>query len=246
MKASFTYLFKFTLLLMVVLACSKSEEGPSATVTPNDFLASAKYSSLVIQIVSVNGYEPTAGAVNNLKTFLEARLNKPSGITVTQSTIPSPGKSSFSIDDIKAVETSHRTQLTSGTKITAFFFFADADYAGNSGSSKVLGVAYGSSSMALFEKTITEYSGDVGQPTEAVLETAVMNHEFGHILGLVNRGTALQSAHQDTANGQHCSNSDCLMYYNVETSDIIANLLGGGVPSLDASCIADLQGNGGK
>jgi hypothetical protein len=218
----------------------------SVSVSPNSFLSASTYTSLVIEVVSVSGFLPSTTAVDNIKTFLQARLNKPQGITVTQRTVASPGKTVYTLNDIRSIELAERKQKPSGTTLTAFLLLLDGDYAGNSGSSKVLGLAYGTSSMCLFEKTVQEFSGDVGQPSVATLETAVMEHEFGHVLGLVNNGTSLTSAHQDGANGKHCTNQNCLMYFNVETSDVIANLLGGSVPTLDAACLADLQGNGGK
>ncbi len=215
-------------------------------VSPNSFLSSSPYTSLVIELVSVSGFSPSTTAVDNLKTFLQARLNKPSGVTVMQSTVASPGKTVYTLDDIKSIENAERKQKPSGTTLTAFLLLVDGDYAGNSGSSKVLGLAYTTSSMSLFEKTVYEFSGGVGKPSVATLETTVIEHEFGHILGLVNNGTPLQSSHQDSANGKHCTNQNCLMYFNVETSDVVANLLGGSVPAVDAACLADLQGNGGK
>ena len=239
---TFTYI-----LLLLVAGCSGGSDLPTnAPVTPNSFLSSSPYTSLVIELVSVSGFSPSTTAVDNLKTFLQARLNKPSGITVMQSTVASPGKTVYTLDDIKSIENAQRKQKPSGTTLTAFLLLVDGDYAGNSGSSKVLGFAYGTSSMALFEKTVLEFSGGVGKPSVVTLETTVMEHEFGHILGLVNNGTSLQSSHQDVANGKHCTNQNCLMYFNVETSDVAANLLGGSVPALDAACLADLQGNGGK
>ena len=234
-------------LLSLWTGCSDSSQQPgNAAIIPNDFLSGGKYTSLVIEIVSVSGFAPSASAIDNMKAFLSGLLNKNGGITVVQSTITSPGKSAFTLEDVKAIEAANRKQVTSGTTLTAFFFFADGDYAGNSGGVKVFGFAYGGSSMALFEKTVYEFSGGVGKPAVSTLETAVMKHEFGHILGLVNNGTALQSAHQDSANGKHCNEQNCLMYFNVETSDIGGNLLGGVVPELDANCLADLKANGGK
>lgn len=240
--------FKFILPLLVA-GCSGGSEmrpGPTVAVSPNSFLSSSPYTSLVIELVSVSGFSPSSTTVDNVKTFLQARLNKPSGITVMLRTVASPGKTAYTVDDIKTIENAERKQKPSGTTLTAFLLLLDGDYAGNSGSSKVLGLAYGTSSMCLFEKTVREFSGGVGKPTVTTLETAVIEHEFGHVLGLVNNGTALQSSHQDGANGKHCINQNCLMYFNVETSDVVGNLLGGSVPALDAACLADLQGNGGK
>ncbi len=66
------------------------------------------------------------------------------------------------------------------------------------------------------------------------------------LLGLVNTGTTPQTDHQDHAHGAHCTQTSCLMYYQVDTSNFLANLLGGTVPSLDAACVQDLKANGGK
>jgi hypothetical protein len=100
--------------------------------------------------------------------------------------------------------------------------------------------------MVIFEKTIREFSGGLGKPSATTLETTVSLHEFGHILGLTNNGTPMQSAHQDEPNGKHCNNKDCLMYWAVENSNIISTLTGGNIPQLDAQCVADLKANGGR
>ena len=83
-------------------------------------------------------------------------------------------------------------------------------------------------------------------PSTAKLESTVLQHEFAHILGLVNNGTPLVDNHHDDEHEGHCDNQDCLMYYLAETSDIAANLFGISAPTLDANCRADLQANGGK
>lgn len=245
MKNSLLYL-TFTTLVLIVSCKKDSTTSVNDGVNPNSFLSAAKYDKLIVEIQYVTGFAPTASTVNNLKSFLEQRLNKPTGINIVQNAISSPRKSSYSVTDIRDIESKNRTQNTSGKTLTAYFFFADADYSSNSGNSKVLGIAYGGSSMALFEKTIKEFSGGLGEPSQTDLETAVIEHEFGHILGLVNNGTGMQTEHQDETHGKHCINDKCLMYYTAETSDIIGSIIGGSIPQLDANCIADLKANGGK
>jgi hypothetical protein len=225
---------------------TESASIPNSNIVPNDFLSSKKYDQLVVEIQYVAGNAPSSGTLANLQTFLQQRLNKPSGITLTQNAIPSPGKAVYSVDDVQNIEKANRTQLTSNKTLTAYFFFADGDYAANSGNSKVLGFAYGSSSMAIFEKTIKGLSGGLGQPTVTVLESSVLLHEFGHTLGLVNNGTPMQAAHQDVPNGKHCDDQNCLMHYTVETSDVVGNIVGGNIPTLNTGCLNDLKSNGGK
>jgi len=247
MEKRLSYILFFTALCLGGCKGENDDVNPaSKTVTPNDFLSEGTYSSLIVEITYVEGFAPSSTSVDQLKAFLQARLNKSGGITIIQKSIGAPGKSSYTVNDLKSIEQGNRTVGTADKTLTAHFFFADADYAANSGSSKVLGVAYGSSSMAIFEKTIKEFSGGIGKPSASVLETTVMNHEFSHILGLVNNGTTLQSSHQDTAHGAHCSVEDCLMSYEAETSDVISNLIGGIIPVLDAACLSDLKANGGK
>lgn len=235
--------------LLIVVSCTKDGDpilGKDDNVTPNSFLSSTKYDKLVVEIQYMDTYQATTAAINNLKTFLQQRLSKSAGITYVEKAIPSGGKTSYSASDIRTIEKANRSQHTNGSTLTAYFLFTDGDYSANSGNSKVLGIAYESSSMAVFEKTIRDYSGGLGQPAVSTLESTVILHEFGHILGLVNNGTSMVAAHQDVAHGKHCDDQNCLMYYTAETSDIVANLTGGTIPSLNAKCLDDLKANGGK
>ncbi len=235
------------LVLAIVLSvatfnCKKDEitSGPSA-IEPHDFLAGDDYNRLIVEIAYIEGYQPSNNTVNNIINFLDARLNKPSGITVAYNSIPASGRSSWSAEDLRQMEKDHRDHYTKGNTLTTFVFFADAPF---SGGSNTLGLAYGRTSVAVFEKTVHENSGGLFQPSRDVLETTVAEHEFGHLFGLVDNGTSMTSPHSD--GGKHCNNEDCLMYYAVETTDILASLLATGVPRLDDACIADLRGNGGK
>ncbi len=244
-------LIKYAILLLFVMAsgCRKdsvTNNSSSTSVIPNDFLSNSNYDKLIVEIQYLNGFAPTAAAISNLNTFLQMRLNKTTGISIVQKAISSPVKSVYTLAEIQAIENVNRTQKTSGKTLTAYFFFAEGDYAANSGSSKVLGVAYGSSSMVIFEKTIRDFSGGVTQPPLSTLESTVIHHEFGHILGLVDNGTPMQVAHLDTSHGKHCDDQNCLMYYAAETSDIVANIVGGNIPALNTKCLDDLKGNGGK
>jgi len=239
--------FSLLLLLAFVAGCHKeSASVANNNIVPNDFLSGKKYDKLVVEIQYVSGNAPTSATLDNLQTFLQQRLNKSSGISITQNAISSPGKSAYSVDDIQNIEKASRTQTTNGKSLTAYFLFVDGDYASNSGNSKVLGFAYGSTSVTILEKTIRGLSGGIGQPTVTVLETSVLLHEFGHILGLVSNGTPITSDHQDVAHGKHCNDQNCLMYYTVETSDVVANIVGGSIPALNTSCLNDLKTNGGK
>jgi len=132
----------------------------------------------------------------------------------------------------------YRGAQTSGGTVTAFVYVANAGY---SESAAILGLAYHGSSIFLFEKVMRQHSGGLGQVPLQTLESAVLAHEFGHVMGLVNNGISMVDPHQDQQNGRHCNTKNCLMYYATETTDLLGNLLGSSVPELDAACLADVH-----
>lgn len=213
-----------------------------------DFLTADVYRTLIVEVQPVSGMEPTQAAVDNLQQFLEARLDKPGGVRiVVEPPIAPPGKSAYSIPEIRFVEAQSRRTYTSGNTIAAFLLLIDGESTESSGNRRILGHAYGATSMVIYQAAVQELSGGIGEPDRDVLESTVINHEFGHLLGLVHNGTpAVDGRHHDAPNGAHCTNSECLMHYTVELGDVVDILLGGSVPSLDANCIADLKNNGGR
>jgi hypothetical protein len=58
----------------------------------HDLLSGDIYKSMVIELVYVQGFEPSATAINNFISFLNARSNKPGGITVVKGRLPHQGK----------------------------------------------------------------------------------------------------------------------------------------------------------
>jgi hypothetical protein len=244
---------KFILLiacLSVLTTCKKKKQetmiNAENNISPRDILSDAKYKSLDIDIVYDKDYPPSAEMTNNLKSFLNSRINKPGGITVMMREINGSARSAISIEEIREVEKKNRSYYSSGSKAALFIYMSGSDYNQNQGDAKVLGVQYGSTSLTLFVKTMKAFSGGLAQPSYATLETTVTRHELGHVLGLVDHGTQMLNPHKDAAHGAHCDNTNCLMYYQAETSDVVANLLGGKIPEPDGNCINDLRNNGGK
>jgi len=208
-----------------------------------ELLSNTKYPNLIVEVSYMNGYKPTQRTLDKLKLFLEARLNKTS-IDIQAKQIPASGNDSYTLEQLRAEDTTHRSLFTEDKTITTHLMIVDGFY--DEGES-VLGIAYRNTSMVLFGKAIQKYSGGLGQPSRPLLESSVTLHEFGHILGLVNVGTDMQAEHQDEAHGKHCDNETCLMYWTAENGDAISSLLGSGtVPLLDQNCVNDLQANGGK
>lgn len=248
------------LIVFVSASCSKdnSNNGNSGGVdmsanlqptgsSSNDLLSDITYTSMVIELVYVEGFQPTQEAINNFVSFLEDRTFKPGGITVQSRSIPSPGLSPYTTQEIADIESANRTRYNNDNQIAVWAFFADGEADGNSNTELTLGTAYRNTSFVIYEESIEELSGGTFQPSQTVLESTVIHHEFGHILGLTNLGTPLQSDHEDDNNPKHCDVEACLMYFQAETgAGAMGMVPGGTVPQLDSQCIADLQANGGK
>jgi hypothetical protein len=243
---------KFALVSIIlttfICGCKKKKEDPVFIpgIVPTDYLSAATYTKLDIEIIYDKGYPPSPETINNIKNFLAAHINKPSGIEIFLKEIDGPAKTRLSIADVKDAENRHRTSISTGNTLGAFVYASNAEYEEASGELKTLGIQYGPSSIVLFGKTMRGTSGGIGQPPFPVLESSVALHEFGHILGLVNTGTKMTVQHADAGNEHHCDNKECLMYFAVETNNLVANILGGKVPALDNNCTNDLRGNGGK
>lgn len=222
---------------------NKLNVGASA----NDLLSDTTFSSLVVEVVYVEGFEPSQTAISNFVSFLENRTYKPNGITVQKRAISPPGLTPYTNQEIIAIEDANRLLFNNSNQIAVWAFFADGASANNTDSGVVLGTAYRNTSFVIYQETIQQLTSGTITNTTPILESTVITHEFGHILGLTNLGTPLQTNHEDLEHPKHCNIESCLMYWKAESGNGVMSMISGGsIPQLDAQCIADLQANGGK
>lgn len=241
----------FTLLLLVSLfSCTKSAtdqyalpnsySNQSVGASAKDMLTAANYTNINIEVQYMPGYAPDPTTINDVIAYLNSLCNKTS-ITYTTTAIAANGNI-LTQNDVMAIEKQSRVNYTSGNTLSLYVLITDNNFF----TKDVLGFAYRNTSICLFGKTIYDNSGGIGQPNRIIMEENVLEHELGHLMGLVNLGSPMQTNHQDIANGNHCTNKNCLMYYAAESTDIVTLLMTGGTLTFDANCMADLKANGGK
>ena len=240
------------LLFLGIISCKKTNDVIDDGLDPislhnravgssaNELLSGTKFKSLKVELQYMAGFAPDAGAINHLQAFLAARLNKPDGINIVTKEIAANSKTTLTADEVHAIEKESRTSFSTENEIAVYVLYTNGVYSENN----VLGIAYRNTSAAIFGKKIRDNSGSLGQVSRTKLEATVLEHEIGHLLGLVDIGSSMQVAHK--ANGNHCNNQNCLMYYASETTDVLGLLLTGNIPSLDNNCLNDLKANGGK
>ncbi|MFL5739743.1 MAG: M12 family metallo-peptidase [Flavisolibacter sp.] len=245
MKAKFTAL----IFLCLFAGCKKSDLlSPEALhdravgASAHELLSADTYTSLKIEFLYMSGFAPDAAALDHLQNFLSTSINKPGGISITTTQIAGSANEVLTTDQVVNLEKQNRTAFSAGNQIAVCIIYTNGSFTQDA----VLGMAYRNTSAVLFGKKIHDNSGGIGQSSRTKLEATVLEHEIGHLLGLVDLGSSMQTPHKDAANGNHCSNSNCLMYYAAETTDILGFLVTGNIPSPDANCLADLHANGGK
>jgi len=213
----------------------------------NDLLAADTFKKMIVEIAYIEGFQPSEKAKNNFKKFIESRTFKPEGVVFIEKKIASTGKKIYTLDEVVAIEKENRTKYNSTTTIAVWVLFINGKSSRDNNQGSILGAAYWNTSFVIYGETIHGLSDSPFEPERSLLEASVINHEFGHILGLTNLGSDLQSDHEDADHPKHCKVESCLMYWAAETSQGIGNMLSGGkVLTLDAQCLADLKANGGR
>lgn len=201
------------------------------------FITDTEFDEVVVEVQYMPGAEPLEESLQNLKTFLERHLQK-STVTILEPTeISSLNQSVYTVEDIVSIEDENRETYTTEGRLASYALFVDGEFE----SQNVVGIAYFNTSTAYFGETIDRVSGDLFAPSRTTIESTVLNHEFGHLMGLVNNGTDMVNDHHDSENGAHCTNEQCLMYFTVNTSNFFENLLGDNIRTLDQLCIADIE-----
>ena len=205
------------------------------------FVRGAPFSKVVIEVGSTKSAAPSQAAISHLTSVMGNLLDKSGGVTVVTDAPVDDPSGALSIDQVAAIEDASRTQYSQGDTAVFYYLVVSTNSTDDTSSGSILGEAYRPSAMVVFQKTIDANSGALGQPSRDVVESTVVAHEFGHILGLVNTGTPMQTPHEDSAHPKHDANNACLMYWANNSSAGLANLLTGGtVPDYDANCRADL------
>ena len=251
----FKYLFLIISFLFIASSCSSDDDSDgennphaenlkSLGTSAGDILSENIYTSLTVELAFPEGFRPLQETIDTFSIFLEERLNKPDGILFVETEIITPSVSTQTISEIREIEAEQRTQYTVGSDIAVFIYFTNAKSDSDTEISKTLGTAYYNTSMVVFEKTLRSVSTTQGFDL-FLLEETTLQHEFGHVLGLVDlRDDDIHEGHEDPLHSNHCIVQNCLMYYESNSTQAFRKI--SSVPLLDPLCIEDLQAKGGK
>jgi hypothetical protein len=149
--------------------------------------------------------------VEAVYSSLAPEISVPSSLDEMEA-LPADGVDNYSTQDIVAIAAEHRQLFDTATSRTFYVIFLDGYYAVDGvRDGQVIGVSLGSTGIIAMFKPV--YDNQTGA---SIVEQTTLVHEFGHAVGLVNKGIPLTSEHLDRANGPHCLNPDCVMFWQNE------------------------------
>ncbi len=223
------------ILAMVFVACSSSDnstddpvdDGPTEVdKTPNlqatgssanDILSNNTFDKLLIEAAFVEGFRPTNQTMANFQDYLRTHSFK-TDIEITYRELPSPDEETLTLEEIRDLEDENRTAYNDGSTLAIYIYFADAlsDNDDINEGLITLGAVYRNTSMIIYESAVRTIAGRSLTITPTDVETATLNHEFGHLFGLVNLGTVPINNHEDVDAPNHCNEDPCLMRAQLE------------------------------
>lgn len=228
----------------------------------NEILSNNTFDKLLIEIAYVKGFRPTFNSMANFVSFLKQHSFK-QDIELVYQELPSPNEEKLTLKEIDDLEKKNRTVYNDGSTLGIYIYFADAPSEDDVEEEDLvnLGAVYWNTSMVIYEDTIRILASKSTLVSVGDVETATLNHEFGHLLGLVDLGSTPVNDHQgltidedgNEIGDNHCTIEGCLMGAELQFGSgmkkMLENKASKGIvdaPGLGPECILDLQANGGK
>ncbi|MEK6986396.1 MAG: hypothetical protein AABX89_08480 [Candidatus Thermoplasmatota archaeon] len=224
---------------------------PGSGGGPRDYVSSSTYTKWVIEIDYATGKTPSSDLLSFLDRELEAVVSKPQGVELRLGESLPNADRTWSDGDVRAFARDHASQKTGGDTVVLHLLFL----AGRHSDGNVLGVAYGHDLIAIFSDSVNSLcSGAIvpGTCSTAPFYRAVVLHELGHAMGLVNNGIDMVRDHEAKSCAEnnpkgHSANQNSVMTCEVESASALGQLFGGNPPqAFDNDDRADLKAAGGK
>jgi hypothetical protein len=227
-------------VLIALAGCSGSgssrNSGNAENNTPTSHVSMAlnlvTFYSTVTDITVHVAYEPDAapftGAFSdggqiwsvletNMQALFSGRLIEP-GIHVpkdiaSMEQIATQAQTSWTTAEVLALAQGTWDTPQTSTSAELYLLFVNGFFNDNGTVNKqVVGISLGGSAVIAVFKDVIRQSG-LSSVVETFMEQTTLTHEFGHAAGLVNQGVPMVTAHEDVSHPGHCTNVDCVMYW---------------------------------
>lgn len=188
---------------------------------------------LVVEIDWEAGAEPAASA----RAHLIAALRQVTGaqVTLAGGQEVAGSREVWSAQDLRATAAAHRSHYSTAEQPALYVLSVGGRFEDEG----ALGVAHRASELAMFPRRIGRLSRLLGG--DEAVQRAVLVHEAGHLLCLVNIGYTSAFAREDPEHPKHSNDRASVMHWAIDTS-AVGQLFNGPPPdSFTAQDLADLQ-----
>ena len=136
--------------------------------------------------------------------------------------------------EVKAFEAEHRTRFTDEETSAIWVGYLPGSLDRDTTDSYTLALAFRGSSIVVLPDNILKSCEQLAltlpegvQPMKACayIEATTVMHELGHLLGLTDNGIPMVEDHKAEGTGDHCDQSDCIMYAYNNTEELFGRVL---------------------
>lgn len=180
---------------------------------------------MTIEVAYQSGAQPASGAVDHLVSTLREVVDKPDGVELSGPTQVPGGARTWTTSELRAFAAEHRTRSSSADDAAMYVLAVRGEFEQDG----VLGVAVSATQLVVFPDNIGELGTDLLGGREAI-ERAVLVHEAGHLLCLLNITYQSDLGHEDPEHPRHSVHEDSVMHWAIET-DAISQFFSGAPPA---------------
>lgn len=190
---------------------------------------------LVVEVGYQAGAQPSQDALDHLMGVLRSVVDKPGGVSLAMVEIPG-GPQTWTRADLESASRAHR-QHTSGQDQVVMHVLS---LRGEFEERDAIGVAFDASTFASFPDRIDGLATLLA--ARAPIERAVLVHEAGHLLCLINNTYTSAIDHEDPEHPRHSGDQRSVMYWAVENSAVAQVFSGPPPDDFNDNDRADLDG----